>query len=98
MRRDGVWLWANKDSLWLLLVLFVYLRHLVRNRRYKTLDRQDQERMLILLRHLGFFVHGPMREHCPANPNCMDTIIEQVIKEKAHRSVLPLLLLLLLLQ
>ncbi|CAN8027829.1 unnamed protein product [Ixodes persulcatus] len=53
--------------------------------RYKTLDRLDQERTLILLRHLGF-VHGPMREHCPANPNCMDTIIEQVIKEKAHRS------------
>ncbi|EEC01507.1 conserved hypothetical protein [Ixodes scapularis] len=52
--------------------------------RYKTLDRLDQERTLILLRHLGF-VHGPMREHCPANPNCMDTIIEQVIKEKAHR-------------
>lgn len=52
--------------------------------RYKTLDRLDQERMLILLRHLGF-VHGPMREHCPANPNCMDTIIEQVIKEKAQR-------------
>ncbi|KAL1483186.1 hypothetical protein MTO96_033370 [Rhipicephalus appendiculatus] len=30
--------------------------------RYKTLDRLDQERMLMLLRHLGF-VHGPMREH-----------------------------------
>ncbi|XP_077499589.1 rho GTPase-activating protein 190 isoform X3 [Amblyomma americanum] len=47
--------------------------------RYKTLDRLDQERMLMLLRHLGF-VHGPMREHCPANPHCMDGIIEQLLR------------------
>ncbi|XP_075739842.1 rho GTPase-activating protein 190-like isoform X6 [Rhipicephalus microplus] len=50
--------------------------------RYKTLDRLDQERMLMLLRHLGF-VHGPMREHCPANPHCMDAIIEQLLR--AHQ-------------
>uniref|UniRef100_A0A2R5LC18 Putative rho-gtpase-activating protein n=1 Tax=Ornithodoros turicata TaxID=34597 RepID=A0A2R5LC18_9ACAR len=52
--------------------------------RYKTLDRLDQDRMLMLLRHLGF-VHGPIREHCPANPNCMDNLIEKVIAQKAHR-------------
>lgn len=36
----------------------------------------------MLLRHLGF-VHGPMREHCPANPHCMDAIIEQLLR--AHQ-------------
>ncbi|XP_022243986.1 rho GTPase-activating protein 190-like isoform X13 [Limulus polyphemus] len=52
--------------------------------RYKALDRLDQERMLMLLRHLGF-VHGPIKEHCPAFPNCMDNLIEKVIAQKAHR-------------
>ncbi|UYV65631.1 RhoGAPp190 [Cordylochernes scorpioides] len=52
--------------------------------RYKALDRLDQERMLMLLRHLGF-VHGPIREHCPAYPACMDSLIEKVIALKAHR-------------
>lgn len=49
--------------------------------RYKTLDRLDQERMLMLLRHLGF-VHGPMREHCPAQPDCMDGVIEQLLHRR----------------
>ncbi|XP_076307081.1 LOW QUALITY PROTEIN: rho GTPase-activating protein 190-like [Tachypleus tridentatus] len=52
--------------------------------RYKALDRLDQDRMLMLLRHLGF-VHGPIKEHCPAFPNCMDNLIEKVIAQKAHR-------------
>ncbi|KFM58166.1 hypothetical protein X975_04418, partial [Stegodyphus mimosarum] len=52
--------------------------------RYKTLDRLDQDRMLMLLRHLGF-VHGPIREHCPASLKCMDTLIEKAIAQKAHR-------------
>ncbi|XP_023223685.1 rho GTPase-activating protein 190-like isoform X3 [Centruroides sculpturatus] len=52
--------------------------------RYKALDRLDQERMLMLLRHLGF-VHGPIREHCPAFPKCMDSLIEKVIAQKVHR-------------
>ncbi|XP_055930700.1 rho GTPase-activating protein 190-like isoform X8 [Argiope bruennichi] len=52
--------------------------------RYKTLDRLDQDRMLMLLRHLGF-VHGPIREHCPASLKCMDTLVEKTIAQKAHR-------------
>ena len=42
--------------------------------RYKALDRLDQERRLMLLQHLGF-VHLPIREHCPAFPNCMDSVV-----------------------
>lgn len=52
--------------------------------RYKALDRLDNERRLLLLQHLGF-VHCPIREHCPAHPNCMDAIIERIISVKAHR-------------
>lgn len=43
--------------------------------------------MLMLLRHLGF-VHGPIREHCPASLKCMDTLVEKAIAQKAHRLVL----------
>lgn len=42
--------------------------------RYKALDRLDQERRLMLLQHLGF-VHCPLREHCPAFPACMDSVV-----------------------
>lgn len=46
--------------------------------RYKILDRLDQDRKLMLFQHLGF-VHCPIREHCPAFPNCMDALIERVL-------------------
>lgn len=46
--------------------------------RYKLLDRLDQDRKLILFQHLGF-VHCPIREHCPAFPNCVDSLIERLI-------------------
>ncbi|XP_011307002.1 rho GTPase-activating protein 190 isoform X5 [Fopius arisanus] len=52
--------------------------------RYKTLDRLDQDRKLMLFQHLGF-VHLPIREHCPAFPNCMDALIERILGTKAHR-------------
>ncbi|KAG1685818.1 Rho GTPase-activating protein 190 [Nymphon striatum] len=55
--------------------------------RYKLLDKLDQDRTLMLLQHLGF-VHGPIREHCPAYPDCMDSLIEKVIAQKAHSSSL----------
>ena len=38
----------------------------------------------MLFQHLGF-VHCPIREHCPAFPNCMDALIERVLSTKAHR-------------
>ncbi|RWS31593.1 rho GTPase-activating protein 190-like protein [Leptotrombidium deliense] len=53
--------------------------------RYKALDRLEQDRTLMLLRHLGF-IHGPIREHCPAFPNCMDLLIEKSLSAKARRS------------
>ncbi|XP_037919567.1 rho GTPase-activating protein 190 isoform X4 [Hermetia illucens] len=46
--------------------------------RYKMLDRLDQDRKLMLFQHLGF-VHCPIREHCPAFPNCMDALIERIM-------------------
>lgn len=52
--------------------------------RYKALDRLDQDRKLMLFQHLGF-VHCPIREHCPAFPNCMDALIERILAAKAHR-------------
>ncbi|XP_022207896.1 rho GTPase-activating protein 190 isoform X1 [Nilaparvata lugens] len=52
--------------------------------RYKALDRLDQDRKLMLFQHLGF-VHCPIREHCPAFPNCMDALIERILGNKAHR-------------
>lgn len=52
--------------------------------RYKLLDRLDQDRKLMLFQHLGF-VHCPIREHCPAFPNCMDALIERILSTKVHR-------------
>ncbi|CAH1985676.1 unnamed protein product [Acanthoscelides obtectus] len=52
--------------------------------RYKILDRLDQDRKLTLFQHLGF-IHYPIREHCPAFPNCMDALIERILVSKAHR-------------
>lgn len=42
------------------------------------MDRLEQDRKLMLFQHLGF-VHCPIREHCPAFPNCIDALIERVI-------------------
>lgn len=41
----------------------------------------------MLLRHLGF-IHGPIREHCPVFPNCMDVLIEKYNASTARRFVL----------
>lgn len=38
----------------------------------------------MLFQHLGF-VHCPIREHCPAFPNCMDALIERILASKTHR-------------
>ena len=53
--------------------------------RFKALDRLDADRKLMLFQHLGF-VHCPIREHCPAFPNCMDSIVERIVAKKAHNS------------
>lgn len=49
--------------------------------RYKALDRLDEDRKLMLFQHLGF-VHGPIREHCHAFPNCTDSLVERVVAKK----------------
>lgn len=54
--------------------------------RYKMLDRLDQDRKLMLFQHLGF-VHCPIREHCPAYPNCMDALVERIIESKKSHSL-----------
>ena len=46
--------------------------------RFTCLERLEQDRMLMLLRHLGF-IHGPIREHCSSYPNCIDVLIEKVL-------------------
>lgn len=46
--------------------------------RFKALDNLEQERTLILLKHLGF-QHNAIKEHCPSFPNCMDVLIEQTL-------------------
>ncbi|CAB4058760.1 ARHGAP5 [Lepeophtheirus salmonis] len=52
--------------------------------RYKALDRMDADRKLLLYQHLGF-VHCPIREHCPAFPNCFDSCVERIVSKKATR-------------
>lgn len=54
--------------------------------RYKMLDRLDQDRKLMLFQHLGF-VHCPIREHCPAFPNCIDGVIERIISARRTHSL-----------
>lgn len=56
--------------------------------RYKSLDRLESERTLLLLQHLGF-VHCPKKEHCPTFPNCMDCLIEKIIANKAASNSRP---------
>lgn len=62
--------------------IFKITETLAEDVRYKALDRLEQDRTLMLLRHLGF-IHGPIREHCPAYPDCMDVLIEKTIPTKA---------------
>lgn len=35
----------------------------------------------MLFQHLGF-VHCPIREHCHAFPNCMDSLVERIVAKK----------------
>ncbi|KAG7297034.1 hypothetical protein JYU34_019959, partial [Plutella xylostella] len=49
--------------------------------RYKMLDRLEQDRKLMLFQHLGF-VHCPMREHCPAQANCLDSTLPVILNTK----------------
>ena len=39
----------------------------------------------IFFQHLGF-VHCPIREHCHAFPNCMDSLVERIVAKKSSSS------------
>ena len=54
--------------------------------RYKALDRLDQHRQLMLYQHLGF-VHSPIREHCPAYPNCVDSLVERIMRSRLKKKL-----------
>lgn len=58
--------------------IFKITEILAQDVRFTALDRLEQDRMLMLLRHLGF-IHGPVREHCPAYPACSDILIEKLL-------------------
>lgn len=58
--------------------IFKITEILAQDVRFTALERLEQERMLMLLRHLGF-IHGPIREHCPAYPACSDVLIEKLL-------------------
>lgn len=79
MMQTDIWLL----SIWSTALLFIRKTW---HFRYKALDRLENERTLLLLQHLGF-VHCPKREHCPAFPNCMDCLIENLIATKGPRLV-----------
>ncbi|KAL5277723.1 RhoGAPp190 family protein [Megaselia abdita] len=49
--------------------------------RFKMLDRLNQDRNIMIYQHLGF-IHCPIREHCPAYPGCVDSVVEQIITSK----------------
>lgn len=49
--------------------------------RFKMLDRLNQDRNIMIYQHLGF-IHCPIREHCPAYPGCVDSLVEQIITSK----------------
>ena len=37
--------------------------------------------VVLLLQHLGF-VHCPIREHCPAYPQCTDCLVERAVQRR----------------
>ena len=38
--------------------------------------------LIFSFQHLGF-VHCPIREHCHAFPNCMDSLVERIVAKKS---------------
>lgn len=54
--------------------------------RYQALDRFDQDRTLMMIRHLSF-LHSQMSEQCPSHPNCVESEIERLLITKAKALV-----------
>eukprot|EP00058_Branchiostoma_floridae_P006662 XP_002592150.1 hypothetical protein BRAFLDRAFT_124075 [Branchiostoma floridae] len=54
--------------------------------RYQALARLDNERDVLLLKHIGF-ITCPSKETCLSGPNCMETLLQNAVDTAVHRSV-----------
>lgn len=54
--------------------------------RYQALDRFDQDRTLMMIRHLSF-LHSQISEQCPSYPKCVEPEIERLLITKAKTLV-----------
>nr|XP_006821893.1 PREDICTED: rho GTPase-activating protein 5-like [Saccoglossus kowalevskii] len=57
---------------------------LKREPRYAALSLVENDRDVLLLRHIGF-VHNPRRETCLSADTCMDNLVEKCFDGNAHR-------------
>ncbi|XP_070566526.1 rho GTPase-activating protein 5-like isoform X3 [Ptychodera flava] len=57
---------------------------LKRETRYSALNFLDQDRDVLLLRHIGF-LHNPTKETCLSSENCIDNLVEKCFDSNAHR-------------
>lgn len=54
--------------------------------RYQALDRFNQDRTLMIIRHLSF-LHSQTSEQCPSYPNCVESEVERLLISKAKAAV-----------
>lgn len=54
--------------------------------RYQALDRFDQDRTLMMIRHLSF-LHSQISEQCPSHPKCVEPEVERLLITKAKALV-----------
>lgn len=54
--------------------------------RYQALDRFDQDRTLMMIRHLSF-LHSQISEQCPSYPRCVEPEVERLLITKAKTLV-----------
>ncbi|CAH1241459.1 ARHGAP5 [Branchiostoma lanceolatum] len=52
--------------------------------RYQALARLDNERDVLLLKHIGF-ITCPSKETCLSGPNCMETLLQNAVDTAVHR-------------
>lgn len=54
--------------------------------RYQALERFDQERTLMIIRHLSF-IHSPVVEQCPSFPYCVEPGVERLLLSRVQELV-----------
>ncbi|KAK0060412.1 rho GTPase-activating protein 190-like isoform X4, partial [Biomphalaria pfeifferi] len=54
------------------------------DKRFKALQRLDEDRKVMILNHLGF-IQSPSRERCYFNNYCIDTQVENLLASRAIR-------------